>query len=215
MLGQISTAMAAAGLNIHNMLNKSKGEMAYTLVDVDSPVGAEVHRRARRHQGRADGALSAGLRGRGSATPGERRAERAARPHRRHRRPAPRADERARRSGAPHRRAEGRRPGVPARARGAGAASGCAPAIPVRWPAEAVVRAVHRGHLRLPRARGAAWPWPFSARAAPSARKPRSSASALGAGRAVRVHRRGVPPGRSAAGRPSAWCRWRTAPTGR
>ncbi len=38
MLGQISTAMARAGLNIHDMLNKSKGEMAYTLVDVDSPV---------------------------------------------------------------------------------------------------------------------------------------------------------------------------------
>ena len=38
MLGQISTAMAAAGLNIHNMLNKSRGEMAYTLVDVDSAV---------------------------------------------------------------------------------------------------------------------------------------------------------------------------------
>ena len=38
MLGQISTAMAHAGLNIHNMLNKSRGEMAYTLVDVDSPV---------------------------------------------------------------------------------------------------------------------------------------------------------------------------------
>jgi D-3-phosphoglycerate dehydrogenase / 2-oxoglutarate reductase len=38
MVGQISTAMAHAGLNIHNMLNKSKGEMAYTLVDVDSAV---------------------------------------------------------------------------------------------------------------------------------------------------------------------------------
>ena len=37
MLGQISTAMARAGLNIHNMVNKSRGEMAYTLVDVDSP----------------------------------------------------------------------------------------------------------------------------------------------------------------------------------
>ena len=36
MVGQISTAMAEAGLNIHNMVNKSKGEMAYTLVDVDS-----------------------------------------------------------------------------------------------------------------------------------------------------------------------------------
>jgi len=42
MLGQISTAMAQAGLNIHNMVNKSRGEMAYTLVDVDSAVGAEV-----------------------------------------------------------------------------------------------------------------------------------------------------------------------------
>ncbi len=39
MLGQISTAMAQAGLNIHNMVNKSRGDMAYTLVDVDSPVG--------------------------------------------------------------------------------------------------------------------------------------------------------------------------------
>ena len=38
MLGQISTAMAQAGLNIHNMVNKSRGEMAYTLVDVDSPI---------------------------------------------------------------------------------------------------------------------------------------------------------------------------------
>jgi D-3-phosphoglycerate dehydrogenase len=42
MLGQISTAMAHAGLNIHNMVNKSRGEMAYTLVDVDSPVLPEV-----------------------------------------------------------------------------------------------------------------------------------------------------------------------------
>jgi D-3-phosphoglycerate dehydrogenase len=38
MLGQISTTMAHHGLNIHNMVNKSRGEMAYTLVDVDSPV---------------------------------------------------------------------------------------------------------------------------------------------------------------------------------
>jgi D-3-phosphoglycerate dehydrogenase / 2-oxoglutarate reductase len=42
MLGQISTTMAQAGLNIHNMVNKSRGEMAYTLVDVDSAVGAPV-----------------------------------------------------------------------------------------------------------------------------------------------------------------------------
>jgi D-3-phosphoglycerate dehydrogenase len=42
MLGQISTAMAQVGLNIHNMLNKSRGEVAYTLVDIDSPVPPEV-----------------------------------------------------------------------------------------------------------------------------------------------------------------------------
>jgi D-3-phosphoglycerate dehydrogenase len=42
MLGQISTTMAQAGLNIHNMVNKSRGEMAYTLVDVDSPVDPAV-----------------------------------------------------------------------------------------------------------------------------------------------------------------------------
>jgi D-3-phosphoglycerate dehydrogenase len=42
MLGQISTSMAQAGLNIHNMVNKSRGEMAYTLVDVDSAVAPAV-----------------------------------------------------------------------------------------------------------------------------------------------------------------------------
>ncbi len=42
MLGQISTAMAQAGLNIHNMVNKSRGDMAYTLVDVESPVSEAV-----------------------------------------------------------------------------------------------------------------------------------------------------------------------------
>jgi D-3-phosphoglycerate dehydrogenase len=42
MVGQISTAMAGAGLNIHNMLNMSKGGMAYTLVDIDSAVTEDV-----------------------------------------------------------------------------------------------------------------------------------------------------------------------------
>ncbi|MFN0038278.1 MAG: phosphoglycerate dehydrogenase [Burkholderiales bacterium] len=42
MVGQISTALAQASLNIHNMLNKSKKDMAYTLVDVDSSVPASV-----------------------------------------------------------------------------------------------------------------------------------------------------------------------------
>ncbi len=38
MVGQISTAMAAAGLNIRDLVNKARGEYAYTLVDLDSPV---------------------------------------------------------------------------------------------------------------------------------------------------------------------------------
>jgi len=39
MLGQISTILANDNLNIVDMLNKSRGELAYTLVDVDQPVG--------------------------------------------------------------------------------------------------------------------------------------------------------------------------------
>jgi D-3-phosphoglycerate dehydrogenase len=54
MVGQISTAMAQARLNIHNMLNKSKGEMAYTLVDVDSPVPPDIVAKIRQ----IDGVLS-------------------------------------------------------------------------------------------------------------------------------------------------------------
>jgi D-3-phosphoglycerate dehydrogenase len=38
MLGQISTAMAQANLNIHDMINQSRGELAYTIVDTDAPV---------------------------------------------------------------------------------------------------------------------------------------------------------------------------------
>ena len=42
MLGRISHALGKRKINIHNMLNKSKGDMAYTLVDTDTPVTAEV-----------------------------------------------------------------------------------------------------------------------------------------------------------------------------
>jgi len=38
MLARISQAMGDRKINIHNMLNKSRDEMAYTLVDVDIPV---------------------------------------------------------------------------------------------------------------------------------------------------------------------------------
>ena len=37
MVGQISTSMANAGINIHNMVNKSRGDIAYTMLDLDSP----------------------------------------------------------------------------------------------------------------------------------------------------------------------------------
>ena len=40
MVGQISTCLAEAGLNIADLLNKSKGEVAYTLIDIDGQVPA-------------------------------------------------------------------------------------------------------------------------------------------------------------------------------
>ena len=42
MLGQISTDLAKAGLNIIDMLNKSRGDLAYTLVDVETPIPSVV-----------------------------------------------------------------------------------------------------------------------------------------------------------------------------
>ena len=42
MLGQISTALADASLNIVDMLNKSKGDVAYTLIDVDQVVNEDT-----------------------------------------------------------------------------------------------------------------------------------------------------------------------------
>lgn len=37
-VGQISTALAAANLNIANLLNKSRGDLAYALIDIDGPL---------------------------------------------------------------------------------------------------------------------------------------------------------------------------------
>ena len=42
MLGQVSTTIADAGLNIIDMLNKSKGDLAYTLIDVDAEIPSET-----------------------------------------------------------------------------------------------------------------------------------------------------------------------------
>jgi D-3-phosphoglycerate dehydrogenase len=42
MVGQVSTCLANAGLNIEDLLNKSIGGLAYTMVDVNGPVGEET-----------------------------------------------------------------------------------------------------------------------------------------------------------------------------
>jgi D-3-phosphoglycerate dehydrogenase len=42
MVGQISTCIAAAGLNIEDLLNKSIGDLAYTIVDVNAEPGEEL-----------------------------------------------------------------------------------------------------------------------------------------------------------------------------
>jgi len=47
MVGQISTLLADAGLNIADLLNKSRGELAYTLIDVDGEPSDAVMARIR------------------------------------------------------------------------------------------------------------------------------------------------------------------------
>ncbi len=42
MVGQISTLLAEAGLNIADLLNKSRGDLAYTLIDVEGEIGPDV-----------------------------------------------------------------------------------------------------------------------------------------------------------------------------
>ena len=42
MVGQISTCFAARGINIADLLNKSHGEFAYTLIDADGAVGEDL-----------------------------------------------------------------------------------------------------------------------------------------------------------------------------
>jgi D-3-phosphoglycerate dehydrogenase len=51
MLGQISDAFGDAGSNIHGMVNLARGDVAYTLVDLDAPVPAAVAERIARIDG--------------------------------------------------------------------------------------------------------------------------------------------------------------------
>jgi D-3-phosphoglycerate dehydrogenase len=43
MVGQISTKLATAGVNIADLLNKSRGEYAYTLIDADGSIDATTY----------------------------------------------------------------------------------------------------------------------------------------------------------------------------
>ena len=45
MLGQISETLGQAGLNIHDMVNMSRGDIAYTLADLDSKISEDVRQR--------------------------------------------------------------------------------------------------------------------------------------------------------------------------
>jgi D-3-phosphoglycerate dehydrogenase len=61
MLAKISETLGAAGVNIHDMINSSRGDLAYTLVDLDNPVPDDVFAKI-------------------NAIPGVRRADRLPRP---------------------------------------------------------------------------------------------------------------------------------------
>jgi D-3-phosphoglycerate dehydrogenase len=51
MVGQISTCLAGAGINIADLLNKSRGEYAYTLLDADGAIDAALIGRIRQIEG--------------------------------------------------------------------------------------------------------------------------------------------------------------------
>jgi D-3-phosphoglycerate dehydrogenase len=51
MVGQISTCLAAAGLNIADLLNKSRGDYAYTLIDADGVVSEDLLARLAKIEG--------------------------------------------------------------------------------------------------------------------------------------------------------------------
>ena len=51
MVGQISTDLAQANLNIQDMLNKSRGQIAVTLIDIDQPPPEETVNKIRAIEG--------------------------------------------------------------------------------------------------------------------------------------------------------------------
>ncbi len=75
MVGQISTCLAAAGLNIAELLNKSRGELAYTLIDAEGGISAELLSEIARHRWRAGGPGGPGPAGSRLTEPRWRRAQ--------------------------------------------------------------------------------------------------------------------------------------------
>jgi D-3-phosphoglycerate dehydrogenase len=51
MVGQISTCLASSRINIADLLNKSRGEFAYTLIDAEGPIGDDLLRKIRAIEG--------------------------------------------------------------------------------------------------------------------------------------------------------------------
>jgi len=51
MVGQISTCLASARINIADLLNKSRGEYAYTLIDADGTIGDDLLQKIRSIEG--------------------------------------------------------------------------------------------------------------------------------------------------------------------
>lgn len=47
MVGQVTTILAEAGLNISDMLNRHRGDFAYNIIDIDSAVDETVIDRLR------------------------------------------------------------------------------------------------------------------------------------------------------------------------
>lgn len=51
MVGQITTVFAGEGINIADMLNKSKGSTAYNIIDIDSEISDKSIQKIRAIEG--------------------------------------------------------------------------------------------------------------------------------------------------------------------
>ena len=51
MVGQISSLLASNDVNIANMINKSRGENAYTMIDVDNDVNDYIEKTLKEVEG--------------------------------------------------------------------------------------------------------------------------------------------------------------------